>query len=134
MVQRSGCSQPAKCQNNHQTTIFQPDRSHSRERQQCGDTTVQISFPDLTTVSDAPCVQETNTDTHHKSLANSFEESSTTLTPHSQVKCHQVSLVFPQAEKDKACHKSSSGVLAVMEEQGHHSPYSLSPHWQGRIQ
>lgn len=26
MVQRSGCSQPAKRQNNHQTAIFQPDR------------------------------------------------------------------------------------------------------------
>lgn len=99
----------------------------SRECQQCGVTTVQMSFPDLTTVPDALYVQETSSDTHHESFPNSFEESSTSI---ASLQPRETSPNFPSAsssrERQTVYHKSSPGVLAVMKGQGHCSPHFLA--------
>lgn len=76
----------------------------SRECQQCGVTTVQISFPDFTTVSDALCVQETNSDTHHESLPNSFEKPSISI---ASSQPREASPSFPSASSSKKITKQS---------------------------
>lgn len=103
-MQRSGCNQPAKCHNNHYPAIFQPDTCQGTTAgndSSAGSQQSRSPSQTSTTVSDALCIQETNTDTHHESLPNRFEKASTTLTPHSQGKSYQASLVSPQAEKKK---------------------------------
>lgn len=129
MVQKASCSLAAKCQNNHPTAIFQPDRCQGSTAGNASNMGSQLSrSPSQTsTVSAALWVLETNSDSHRESLSNSFEEPSTSI---DSSQPREASPDFPSASSSRkrqtVYHRSSSGVLAVMEDEGHCSSHSLA--------
>lgn len=135
MVQKAGCSLTTKCQNNHPTAIFQPEKcqgsragnasSVGSQQSRCPSQTSLQSLMHCVSWRAAVIPTTRASQTALRSLLPA-------LPPYSQGKHHQISQVPPQAGKDSLSQKQLWSAGNGERSRSLFPP--LSSPWQGSIQ